>query len=115
MNSEEFVNAIELYVRDAAIEDTISNLKSPPGRRVPEEVRSRSDWYNNLSELDRHHVDSAIASAVHAAIFGLFAALDGARTIDAGQGRFELTYVADQRILLNPESINLHDLLKASH
>lgn len=111
MDSEEFVAAVERFVRDAAIEDTIANLKAPPGRRVLPEVRARSDWYNGLSEEDRVHVDSVIASAAHAVLFGLFATLDGARTIDDRQGRFELTYVADQRILLNPQSINLHDLL----
>lgn len=29
MNSQDFVAAVERYVRDAAIEDTIANLKSP--------------------------------------------------------------------------------------
>lgn len=114
MNSQDFVAAVERYVRDAAIEDTISNLKAPPGRRVPTEVRARSDWYNGLAEADATHVNDVIATAVHAALFGLFAALDGARTIDDGKGRFELTYVADQRVLLNPQSTNLHDLLNAS-
>lgn len=111
MDSQDFVSAVERYVGLAAIEDTISNLKAPPGRRVSSDVRLRSDWYNGLSEQDRVHVDGVIASAVRAALFGLLAALDGARTIDDGGGRFELTYVADQRILLNPQSINLHDLM----
>jgi hypothetical protein len=115
MDSQDFVAAVERYVRDAAIEDTIANLKAPPGRRVAPEVRARSDWYNGLSEEERGHVDSVIASAAHAAIFGMLASLDGARTIDDGKGRFELTYAADQRILLNPQSLNLHDLLNAPH
>lgn len=115
MDSVEFVTAVERYVQDAAIEDTIAKLKAPPGRRVLPKVRARSDWYNDLSEEDRGHVDGVIANAVHAALFGLFATLDGARTIDDENGRFELSYVADQRILLNPQSINLHDLLKAPH
>lgn len=115
MDSQDFVEAVERYVGAAAIEDTISNLKAPPGRRVPPVVKARSDWYNGLPNEARETVDSVIANAVHATLFGLFAALDGARTIDDGQGRLELTYVADQRILLNPQSINLHDLLNAPH
>lgn len=111
MNTQDFVTEVERHIRDAAIEDTNANLKMPPGRHVLPEVRVRSDWYNGLSEQDRSRVDRVIASAVHATIFGLFASLDGARTIDDGKGRFELTYVADQQILLNPQSINLHDLL----
>jgi hypothetical protein len=38
MNSETFVEAVERYVRDAAIEDTIANLKNPPGRHVSEQM-----------------------------------------------------------------------------
>jgi hypothetical protein len=111
MNSEEFVAAVERFVRDTAIEDTIASLKAPPGRRVLPTVRARSDWYNSLSEEDRARVDDVIATAVHAALFGLFATLDGVRTIDDGKGRFELTYVGDDHVLLNPQSLNLHDLL----
>ena len=114
MNSYDFVETVKRYVRDAAIEDTIANLKSPPGSRVPPQERTHSDWYNNLSDAESAHVNSVIATAVHEALFGLFAALDGARTIDDGRGRFELIYASDQRILLNdPKAIDLHDLLNA--
>lgn len=78
------------------------------------DVRARSDWYNGLSKTDAAHVNDVIAAAVHEALFGFFATLDGARTIDDGKGRFELIYVADQGNLLNPQSINLHDMLNAS-
>jgi len=114
MNSQEFVSAVERYVGEAAVNDTIANLKAPPGRRIVPAVKARSDWYNSLSQQDRNHVDSTIATAVHAALFGFLASLDGARTLDAENGRFELTYVTDQRVLLNPPSIDLHDLLTAS-
>jgi hypothetical protein len=115
MDSRDFVEAIKRYVRDAATEDTIANLRNPPGRRVPPEVRARSDWYNGLSEADAAHANSAIAAAAHAGLFGLLAVLDGARTIDDRNGRFELIYVNDQRVLLNPQSIDLHDLLNSSN
>jgi hypothetical protein len=115
MNSHDFVEALKLYVRDAAIEDTIANLKSPPGRRVSPEERARSDWYNCLSDTQAAHVNGVVASAVHEALFGLLAVLDGVRTIDDGTGRFELAYVANQRVPLNdPQAIGLHDLLNAS-
>jgi hypothetical protein len=116
MNSEDFVDALKRHVRDAAIEDAIANLKNPPGRRVPPQVRARSDWYNGLSVEDAEHVKDVIATAVHGALFGLLAVLDGARTIDDERGRFELTYVADQRVVLNdPQAVELHDLLNASN
>jgi len=114
VNSEDFVEALRRHVGDAAIEDTIANLKQPPGRRVLPVERARSDWYNALSPEDTKHVNSVIATAVHEALFGLLAVLDGARTIDDGGGRFELAYLADQRVVLNdPQAIGLHDLLNA--
>lgn len=116
MNSEDFVEALKRHVRDAAIEDTIANLKQPPGRRVPPQERVRSNWYNALSPEEVEHVNSVIATAVHETLFGLLAVLDGARTIDDQGGRFELTYVADQRVVLNdPQAIGLHELLNASN
>lgn len=113
MNSEDFVRAIERHVKDAAIGDTLASLKAPAGRRIPPDVRARSDWYNGLSEIESTHVEGVVKAAVHAAVFGLLAVLDGARTIDDGSGQFELVYVAGQRILLNPQSVDLHDMLSA--
>lgn len=112
MNSQDFVAAIEAHVRDAAIDGTIRNMQSPPGRKIPPSMQMRSDWYNNLSGKDAAYVREVISSAVHASLFGLLAVLDGARTIDQENGRFELYYVApNDRQLLNPSSIDLHDLL----
>lgn len=116
MNSEDCVEALKRHVRDAAIEDTIANLKQPPGRRVSPQERGRSDWYNALSAEEAEHVNSVIATAVHETLFGLLAVLDGVRTIDNEGGRFELAYVADQRVVLNdPQAIGLHELLNASN
>lgn len=117
MNSEMFVEALKQYVRDAAVEDTIAHLKSPPGRRVPQKEKMRSDWYNGLSEPERVYVDTIIASAVHAALFGMLTVLDGVRAIEDGdhKGYFELNYVGDKRSRLNhPDDIGLHDLFNAS-
>ncbi len=115
MNSEDFVAALKRHVRDAAIEDTIANLKQPPGRRVPPKEQIRSDWYNTLSSEDAAQVNSIIATAVHEALFGLLAIIDGVRTIGDANGRFELAYLADQRIVLNDsQAIGLHDLLNVS-
>jgi len=111
MNSKDFVEAVERHVGRAAMEDTIANMKAPPGRRLSPEVKAHSDWYNVLSTTDAAHVERSIAAAVHATLFGLLAVLDGARTIDDENGRFELNYLTDQRTLLNPSTIDLHDLL----
>jgi hypothetical protein len=115
MNSEDFVEALRRHVGDAAIEATIANLKKPPGRGVSPRERARSDWYNRLPAVDVEHVNGLIAEAVQHTLFGVLVVLDGARTVDDKGGRFELTYIADRRVLLNnPEEIGLHDLLNAT-
>jgi len=111
MDSQQFVAAIERYVRDGAIEHTIANLKQPPGRRVPIDVKARSNWYINLSDEDRDQVNKVVAIAAHAAVFGFLASLDGVRKIHSEDGRFELFYIDEESVLLNPESVDLHDLL----
>lgn len=114
MNSQEFVTAVERYVRDAAIEDTITNLQIPPGRKPDLKATSVSNWYNGLTAQEKDQVRSIITGAVHAALFGLFTVIDGSRTIDDGSGHFEIAYITgEQKSLLNPPSINLHELLNS--
>jgi hypothetical protein len=115
MNSQDFVEALKRYVRDAAIKGTIANLKHVPGRGVRPQERARSDWYNGLSATEANHVNDVIAMAAHHTLFGLLVVLDGDRLIDDERGQFELAYVTDRRVLLNdPQAIGLHDLLSAS-
>ncbi|WP_077728056.1 hypothetical protein [Methylocaldum sp. 14B] len=118
MNNEAFVEAIKQYVGEAAVEDMIANLKNPPGRRVSQKEKMRSDWYNSLSELERDYIGSIVADAVHEALFGLLAVLDGVRAIEDGEskGHFELSYVDEknQILLNNPNDIGLHDLFNVS-
>lgn len=114
MNSEEFVDSLRVHVGEAAVEDVISNLKNPPGRRVLLREQQCSDWYNALSEEGVRRVNEIIASAVHDTLFGVLAVLDGARTISNEGGRFELTHVADHRVVLNdPQGVSLHELMNA--
>jgi hypothetical protein len=114
MNAEEFVTALKSYVQDAAVEDTIANLRRPPGRRIFSENSELSHWYNALSPAERNMVDKIISMSVRSAVFGLLAVLDGARTIDVENGRFELYHIAEKRVLLNhPEGHDLHDLFNS--
>lgn len=113
MDSKEFAVIIERYVMSAAVEDTVANLKAPPGRGVPAKERLRSEWYNSLPKHEAEYVQAAIADAAHAAVFGILAVLDGARVVDEQKGRFELVYVGKERVLLNPQDRDLHDLISA--
>jgi hypothetical protein len=114
MNSEKFVESIKRHVINAAIADTITNLKNPPGRKVPPEEKARSNWYNQLSDVELAQGNSIISDAIYEGIFGLLAVLDGVRSVSDENGVFELTYQGSDRVLLNdPESISLHDLLNS--
>ncbi|MFN5542777.1 MAG: hypothetical protein ACK45Y_03030 [Betaproteobacteria bacterium] len=118
MDTDEFVQSIKQYVLEAATNNSLTNLASPPGRRVLPAERMRSDWYNGLPEKEAEYVREIVAYATHSAIFGLFAVLDGSRVIvDDKDARFELTYVSgidETRILLNdPNGIGLNEVLNA--
>lgn len=113
MDTESFVAAIRHHVRDAAIQDTLGKLISPPGRRVPPARAVRSVWFNALNEEDTGHVKRVVEDAVDEAIFGLFAVLDGSRKIV--DGRFDLFHVDSETVLLNnPEAIGLNEVFNAS-
>jgi hypothetical protein len=112
MDTELFVSAIRRHVRDAAVEDLINKLKRPPGRRVPPAKKAKTDWFNALSDSDAAHVKQVVEDAVDEAIFGMFAVLDGSRTIC--DGRFDLTYAGEKRVLLNdPDKIGLNEVFNA--
>lgn len=111
MNSEQFVQAIKHYVRDAATDSTMCTLQSPPGRRPPVRKVALSQWYNGLSDQDKANVRAVVGEATHTAVFGVLAVLDGVRVVDEEKGRFELFHVGRERTLLNPGERDLHDLL----
>ena len=114
MNSEDFVERIKLYVRDAAVEDSISRLGKPPGRKPRQGHLNQSEWYNKLSEENKIMLKSIIEEAIDESLFGLLAVLDGVRVIEDGQNRgtLELNYQnQDEKILLNnPDKEYLHDI-----
>lgn len=114
MKGEDFVEALRTHVLEAAVEDTLAFLKAPPGRRVTQEERALSNWFNDLPELHREYFASTLKMVSQQAVFGVLAAIDGARKIADGEGRFELAYVSDDTVILNAEdSTPLHDLLNA--
>lgn len=66
-----------------------------------------------MSEQNQEMVKKALTEAVDSALFGLFAAIDGVRTIEdlPTKGKFELYYVSGQerKLLNNPNDEDLHD------
>ena len=107
MKNFEFIEALHLYVRDAAISDTIQELKKPAGRRTSEVARLRSFWYKNLEKKDFEMVNEIIALAVHGALFGILTSIDGARVITEEKGDFSL-YFGEKKLS------ELHHLLECT-
>ncbi|EVT69236.1 hypothetical protein X548_17690 [Stenotrophomonas maltophilia 5BA-I-2] len=111
MKAEEFVSAIQSYVLESAVENTISTLARPPGRRVAPELSARSEWFNSLSDAEADMLRAVTRDAARSAVFGFLAVLDGARVIDSEKGTFELYHVGREKCLVNSPCIDLHDLL----
>lgn len=114
MKSEEFIEAVKEVVRSGAIDDVIANVKSPPGRRVSESERKRSEWYNQLSSDEKLKANSLIEDAVDEALFGILSVIDGVRAIESeeNKGALVLSYIKEGNItvLNSPEDLALHDL-----
>jgi hypothetical protein len=113
MTSEEFVEAIRLYVMDAAVTNEIANLEDPPGRQPAPTLLQQSRWFKNLGDSDRAMVASLLASAAEAAVFGFLNVLDGSRTIAGPMDYFELRHVHEDGVdvLSGPHGAILHELL----
>jgi hypothetical protein len=118
MSPSEFVDSIKTEVRDASSSDTITQLRTPTGRRPAENLRRLSAWFNQLSESDQQTVAEIAAMASHNAVFGFLCVLDGVRPIQEGHqtGQLQLTFVESDKpsVRLNPATGDtLHDLLNA--
>lgn len=53
MDNEYFVEAIVSCVRDTAVEDTLSVMEKPPGRKPRKKDLELSEWYNKQSISDK--------------------------------------------------------------
>lgn len=117
MNQQTFVDSIRRHVRDAAVEGVLSILKRPPGRRPAQELLDLSAWYQRLADDDKARIERVLALVAHQVVFGLFAVVDGARTIEeqpGPKGRFELRHVSpsgDVTTIAGDGLAPLHELL----
>jgi hypothetical protein len=113
MDSQQFIYALRVVVRDGAASDAMSVLQRPPGRRPPKDMVDRSKWYASLDDDQRSVLAAIILDAANRAVFGFLCVIDGVRSIEneREKGRLELRYVKDGSVLLNsPEGVMLHEL-----
>jgi hypothetical protein len=113
MDPERFVHSLRIAVRDAAISDTIGYIAAPPGRKIAEDTKKLSTWYNALANEDKEMLLKAMEKAVDNAVFGFLCVLDGVRVIEDSKprGTLRLTYIGRSEVALSPpEGPLLHEL-----
>lgn len=116
MKPNEFVDGIRENVLEASVSDTISVVRSPPGRKPSGELVALSEWYKQRGEGDRTMIRRILELEARQAVFGMLAVIDGSRRIPSQgdqTGHFELRYVDGDKveILGGPEGAVLHELL----
>jgi len=113
MDADNFIEYLKSHIRDSSLQDTISILDKPPGRRPPQKIRELSSWYHSMSADDKDKLKEVITEAIDSSLFGFLCVLDGVRAIEASEikGRLELYYTRDsQKVLINKEDDEyLHD------
>jgi hypothetical protein len=116
MTADEFVAAIKMTVHDAAVAAVLESVQNPSGRKPPMSLVELSSWYDGLSESDKRYVQAMVLQGVHAALFGFFAVIDGAKVVEDGSEKSEFVLVqrrggAETQITdpANP----LHDIYQA--
>lgn len=113
MNASEFVKIARLHACGSAVEDTISVLRDPPGRRPSSDLVRESHWFNALDGSGKTMVEDIIRRSAENAIFGLFCILDGVRVVEdtEDKGDFELRFIKNGvSEVISPSDDFLHDL-----
>jgi len=113
MDAETFVDLVRTTVMHGSVKGVVATLTDPPGRRPHPHLVALSKWYLGLSADDRDMVGRALAEVSHAAVFHLFALLDGASRVDREDppGELELSHQGQGgRVVLSGD---LHDLLNS--
>ena len=116
MTAEEFVAAIKVVVHDAAADDVIGAVQTPTGRKPAPSVLQLSSWYNALFEPDKANVRAMVLRGVHAALFGVFAVIDGVSVIEDTEEKSDFRLVQARggvETTINPPSVMLHDIYQA--
>lgn len=94
MKATEFVDLVDHLAGRSAIDDVLSQLHKPSGRKPPEHIMRLSKWFNELDEAGKSAVRDVIAKTAATTLFGVYCLLDGSRSIvhDHENERLDLIY-----------------------
>lgn len=116
MDAKNFINILKTEVRDAAVEDTISTLESPPGRKPVKEILELSEFYNQQTSEGKQLINKIMKHVADDAVFGMLCIIDGVRAIEDGnKGNLVLSYLSANgaSVSIN-ENKDLHDIFNES-
>ena len=65
MNNVEFIDAIKIVVKNNATDDLKQLLENPPGRSPDKNLVDLSNWYNDLSSIDKTNLIRTVEVAVN--------------------------------------------------
>jgi hypothetical protein len=115
MTADSFVNAIERYVRDSAVDSMIKNLSAPTSNHDHHLIEA-SEWYRRLSDDQKRVFTWVIKLTANHTALGFLAVIDGSRAIEGGPGKghLELYHVrgSDLTLLNDPNNEPLNDKLR---
>lgn len=116
MNANEFVDVLSIAVKNSAVEDTISILDSPPGRKPSKELIELSRFYNSQDDKGKECINKIIKLTANDALFGILCVIDGVRAIedDRNKGELVLIYQKDNKKTVLNVNRDLHDIYNAN-
>lgn len=117
MDAEKFVDVLNVVVKDAAVEDIVALLESPPGRKPSKELVDLSNFYNTQTDEVKGFINKIIKRTADDTLFGMLCVIDGVRAIedDENKGELVLSYHKDNQssVVLNADK-DLHDIYNAN-
>jgi hypothetical protein len=116
MTPSQFVEALKTECADAAVDDCLQILQSPPGNKPAQSLIELSNWYRGLDPKDQANVVAAMREATHATLFGVLCVIDGVRVIEdrPAKSAFKLTANCDgAESIIAPGQEHLHEILRA--
>ncbi len=114
MNGQDFVQAIDVAVKDSAVRSVLSNIQTLTGARPEAALIEASNWFKELSPKQQTIVTGLLVRAAHYAVLNFLAVLDNSVPLEPGadRGEFELFYVRQgRRVRINDPEHGLEELL----
>ena len=109
----------EVVYRDvycAAVQDSLSLITAPPGRRPPESLMELHRWYGSLGGEDQDMVRKLMAFTADSAVFGLLCLIDNVRPVTDGYREtlsLKARSASGEERQLVPDGVELHAEFRA--